>query len=166
MIFVTVGTQEFSFDRLVSKIDGIARNDEMKEDICIQYGKSYYVPMYCKLAQPFFSADEMGKLVDESDLVVTHGGVGTIISSLEKGKKVLVVPRLSKYHEHVDDNQLEIAEAFEKRELLSVCTDMSQLAEMMKYTLNHTYAKYEPQTGMLDASIINYIENGTIGENG
>lgn len=166
MIFVTVGTQEFSFDRLVSKIDEIAKNGEIKQDICIQYGKSNYIPSYCKLAKPFFSADEMGKLIDECDLVVTHGGVGTIISSLEKGKKVLVVPRLSKYHEHVDDNQLEIAEAFEKRELLSVCTDMSYLAEMMQYALNHTYRKYEAQKGTLDASIINYIETGTIGENG
>ena len=59
--------------------------------------------------------DEFAKLVDKADVIITHGGVGSIITAITKGKKVIAVPRLGKYNEHVNDHQVEIIESFNEK---------------------------------------------------
>ena len=65
--------------------------------------------------------------MDEATLIITHGGVGSIVSALKKNKKVIVVPRLKKYNEHIDDHQLEIVEEFKKRKHILLNTNLNDL---------------------------------------
>ena len=67
----------------------------------------------------------MDKYIDEADLVITHGGVGTIFSALKKNKKVIAIPRLEKYGEHINDHQIEICEELEKEGYILYYKDVS-----------------------------------------
>lgn len=81
---------------------------------------------------------EMGK----ADIVITHGGTGAIIGAVKKGKKVIAVPRLAKYGEHVDDHQLQLVKQFDDLNLICPCGDTNELAEAIE-TVKHTeYAEY------------------------
>ena len=96
----------------------------------------------------------MGK----ADIVITHGGTGAIIGAVKKGKKVIAVPRLAKYGEHVDDHQLQLVKQFDDLNLICPCRDTSELAEAIE-TVKHTeYSEYESNTNTIVKSIENYIE--------
>ena len=104
-IFVTVGTTKESFDRLVSAIESVAKNN-LNCEFFVQYGNSRCPNVEQKIA--FLSIKEFEQKIKSANVVITHGGVGCIASSLQKGKRVIVVPRLSKYAEHENDHQLQI----------------------------------------------------------
>jgi UDP-N-acetylglucosamine transferase subunit ALG13 len=107
MIFVILGTQKQSFKRLLQEIDNckFLRNEE----IVAQVGHTKYVSEKIKTID-FLEEEEFNNYIEKSEFVITHGGVGSIFSALLKGKKVIAVPRLKKYTEHVDDHQVEICE--------------------------------------------------------
>lgn len=108
MIFVTVGTHEQPFNRLVECIDGLKKDGTIAEEVIIQTGYSTYKPKYCKW-QKLFPYQEMIKLVDESRIVITHGGPSSFIMPLQIGKAPIVVPRRHEFNEHVNDHQVEFA---------------------------------------------------------
>ncbi|WP_445622752.1 glycosyltransferase [Lacticaseibacillus paracasei] len=105
MIFLTVGTHEQGFDRIVAAVDGLVKNHTVEDDVVMQIGYSKVQPKYCSFQQ-FMSADEMDHYMKIADVVITHGGPSTFIEVLEQGKVPIVVPRLKKYGEHVNDHQL------------------------------------------------------------
>ncbi|MBU7454887.1 glycosyltransferase [Leuconostoc fallax] len=109
MIFVTVGTHEQPFDRLLKKIDGLIESGDITESVFIQTGYSDYVPKFAKSKQ-FLSNIEMEKNIDEARIVITHGGPASFLSVLSKGKIPIVVPRLLKFNEHVNNHQVVFAE--------------------------------------------------------
>lgn len=104
MIFVTVGTHEQPFDRLVKAIDALIANDVLQEDIFIQTGYSTYVPEHCGW-QRFVPASEMCGRMKTADVVVTHGGPSSFIEAMGAGKVPVVVPRYERFGEHVNDHQ-------------------------------------------------------------
>ena len=104
MIFVTVGTHEQQFNRLVNAIDELVGNGRIDDPVFIQLGYSDVVPAYCEWAK-FISASEMIKCMTEADVVVTHGGPSSFIEAMAAGKVPVVMPRLSKYGEHINDHQ-------------------------------------------------------------
>ena len=113
MIFVMLGTQNNSFHRLLEEIDKLIENQTIKEEVIVQAGYTKYQPKSEKMKIiDFISREELDTLEQEADYIITHGGVGSIITSLEKGKKVIAVPRLHEYGEHVNDHQKEIVEKF------------------------------------------------------
>lgn len=101
MIFVTVGTHEQQFDRLVEAADLLAEN----ERVYIQTGYSKYVPIHAEHT-PMLSYEQMKGFMKEADVVISHGGPGSIMLALEYGKIPVVVPRLQEFGEHVNDHQL------------------------------------------------------------
>ena len=104
MVLVTVGTQKQQFNRF---FELIKKSKELKkEEIIAQIG---YTKFESKRIHTFdfIPLDEMDKYIDEADLVITHGGVGTIFSALKKNKKVIAIPRLEKYGEHINDHQIQ-----------------------------------------------------------
>lgn len=103
MIFVTVGTHEQPFNRLVEYMDKWAMNHE--EEVVIQYGYSTYIPKFA-IASKLYSYKEMNGLIKRARIVITHGGPSSFIAVLDKGKNPIVVPRQCKYGEHVNDHQL------------------------------------------------------------
>lgn len=108
MIFVTVGTHEQQFNRLVQKVDELVRDEIITDEVFMQIGYSTYEPKHCKWAK-VISYDEMSKYEAEADVIITHGGPATFMAALSKGKSPIVVPRLEKFDEHVNNHQLDFA---------------------------------------------------------
>lgn len=107
-VFVTVGSEHYPFDRLVSWMDEwfATRTSEMY-DCFIQYGVSS-PPSYAS-GEPFLPYPEIQQAIRTATVVVTHGGTGSIMLARHLGKRPIVVPRLRRLGEHVDDHQVSFA---------------------------------------------------------
>ncbi len=131
MIFVTVGTHEQPFDRLISHIDALKGSGVIEEDVIIQTGYSTYEPKHCTWSK-LLPYNEMVKNVAQARIVITHGGPSSFIMPLQVGKIPVVVPRQEKYGEHVNDHQLLFALEVEKRQKnILVVQDMDSLQDMI-----------------------------------
>lgn len=108
MIFVTVGTHEQPFNRLIKKIDELKKDGLIEDEVIMQTGFSTYEPKYCKWKK-LLPYQQMKQYVDEARIVITHGGPASFIMPLQVGKVPIVVPRQKKFDEHVNDHQLEFA---------------------------------------------------------
>ena len=114
MIFVTVGTHEQPFNRLIKKVDELVASGDIKEKVVVQTGFSTYKPKHCE-AHKMMSFDEMQQALKDARIVITHGGPSSFIEALQFGKVPIVVPRQEKYHEHVNDHQVEFTKLIAKR---------------------------------------------------
>ena len=113
MIFVTVGTHEQQFNRLIKKIDELKRDEVIKDEVIIQTGFSTYEPKYCKWSK-LIPYQDMIKNINEARIVITHGGPASFIMPLQIGKIPIVVPRQKSFEEHVNDHQIEFSKKVEK----------------------------------------------------
>ena len=102
MIFVTVGTHEQQFNRLIKEVDRLKGEGLIQDDIFVQTGFSDYEPVHCQW-KALISYYEMNRYMDEADIVITHGGPATFMGVISKGKRPIVVPRQEKFGEHVND---------------------------------------------------------------
>jgi UDP-N-acetylglucosamine transferase subunit ALG13 len=131
MIFVTVGTHEQPFNRLVEYIDNLKRDKIITDDVMIQTGFSTYEPKYCKWSK-LLPYQDMIKYVQEASIVITHGGPSSFIMPLQVGKTPVVVPRYEKYNEHVNDHQVEFAKAVAERQgNIIVVEDIADLKDII-----------------------------------
>lgn len=120
MIFVTLGTQKFQLNRLLIEIDELCREKKINDEIIAQIGHSTYEPQNYKFYR-FLDKKDFDEMISRSSLVITHSGVGSIITALENGKPTIVFPRLKQYEEHVDNHQIEIALSFERKGHVLCC---------------------------------------------
>lgn len=114
MIFVTVGTHEQPFDRLVKAVDKLKEDGVITEDVIVQTGFSTYEPRHCEWHR-LIPYQQMIKNVKEARIVVTHGGPASFIMPLQIGKIPIVVPRQHQFNEHVNDHQMDFARNVAKR---------------------------------------------------
>ena len=114
MIFVTVGTHEQPFNRLIKKVDDLVADGDIKEKVIVQTGFSTYVHQNCE-AHKMMSFDDMQAALKKARIVITHGGPSSFIEALQFGKVPIVVPRQEKFHEHVNNHQVEFTELIAKR---------------------------------------------------
>ena len=114
MIFVTVGTHEQPFNRLVKKVDDLVAQGNIKEKVIIQTGFSTYNANHCE-THKMMSFDEMQQALKDARIVITHGGPSSFIEALQFGKVPIVVPRRQEYNEHVNDHQVDFTKLIEKR---------------------------------------------------
>jgi len=114
LIFVTVGTHEQPFNRLLECIDKLVEDKYIIEEVIIQTGYSTYKPKYCK-CEKLFSYSDMKKNVADARIVITHGGPSSFIMPLQVGKTPIVVPRIAEYKEHINNHQVEFCNAVAKR---------------------------------------------------
>lgn len=114
MIFVTVGTHEQAFDRLIKEIDHLVRSKSIKEEVFIQTGFSTYTPQYCEWSK-LIPYEEMQKKIQEARIVITHGGPSSFLNVLQYNKTPIVVPRREKLNEHVNDHQVEFLDEVIKK---------------------------------------------------
>ena len=114
MIFVTVGTHEQPFNRLVKKIDELKGNGTIQDDVFIQTGFSTYEPKNFQWSK-LLPYNQMIKNVEDARIVITHGGPASFIMPLQIGKTPIVVPRQHQFNEHVNDHQVEFARNVAKR---------------------------------------------------
>lgn len=135
MIFVTVGTHEQPFNRLIKEVDRLVETGVIKDDVFIQTGYSTYEPQFCKWSS-LISFDKMNELMETSDIIITHGGPATFMSAIANGKKPIVVPRQEKYDEHVNDHQVDFAQQVKERyNSIEVITEVSELGNYLNQDL-------------------------------
>lgn len=145
MIFVTVGTHEQPFDRLVKYLDDLKASGAIEEEVFIQTGYTDYEPAHCSWSK-LLPYSDMEKYVREARIVITHGGPSSFIMPLQVGKVPIVVPRQEKFGEHVNDHQLLFALEVEKRQKnILVVSDIDELGE--------TIARYSEKTAQLSAGM-------------
>lgn len=125
MIFVTVGGQ-LPFDRLVRAVDEWAGACG-RGDVFAQIGRGAYTPQHVAWAA-FLEPAEFARRAREAACIVAHAGIGTIITALEHGTPVLVMPRRHALHEQRNDHQLATAERLRGREGVRVAMDELELA--------------------------------------
>ena len=111
MIFVTVGSRNYPFDRLFIELDKLCEEGIIKDDIFAQVGTSTYQPKHY-IYKDFISQEEFLEKINEASFVISHGASGSIMKALNAGKKVIAVTRLEKYGEHINDHQIQNNEAF------------------------------------------------------
>ncbi len=157
MILVMLGTQNNSFHRLLEEIDKLIKENVIKEKVIVQAGYTKYDSKNMKIFG-LIPQDELEKYQEQADLIITHGGVGSIITSIKKGKKVIAVPRLHKYHEHVNDHQTQIVDDFSNKGYIIGIKDVNQLKDAIIKAQDFVPVKYNESTKE-DNQIIKIIEN-------
>lgn len=158
MILVLLGTQNNSFHRLLEKIQENIENGNITDSVVVQKGYTKFESKNMKLYN-HLPLDEISQLIEKADLVITHGGVGSIISALEKDKKVIAVPRLKKYKEHVNDHQLDIIKSFSDLEYIIGLNDIEELEDALKNVKQFQPKKYVKNTGNIISIVENFIDN-------
>ncbi|MHB8841322.1 MAG: PssE/Cps14G family polysaccharide biosynthesis glycosyltransferase [Candidatus Aquicultor sp.] len=128
MIFVTVGSDQFQFNRLIQAVDEYCGLE--KEHAYIQLGSSDYRPRHCQWSE-FLPFDQVEALMKESSVVIAHAGAGTILECIRSGKVPIVVPRLSQFGEAIDDHQASFAYWMQEHGYAYVA-DLSNLAEVIR----------------------------------
>ena len=113
MIFITLGSQKFQFNRLLEQIDLLIEKGVIKEDVLAQTGASDYKPKHFNY-KDFMTQDEFRENMSKSNFVITHAGTGAIITALKFDKKVIAIPRLARFGEHVDDHQIQLIDEFKE----------------------------------------------------
>ena len=135
MILVLLGTQNNSFHRLLEEIEKNVENEKIKEKVVIQAGYTKFEPKTKKQQIEVFNTipkKELDKLIENANLVISHGGVGSMVTANQKGKRVIAVPRYKKYHEHVNDHQVETIEIFAKKNYVMPLKNVEELAQALE----------------------------------
>ena len=132
MIFVTVGTHEQPFNRLVQYMDEMKKNNQIEDEIVIQSGYSTYEPQCCTW-QKLYPYQQMLNFVEKARIVITHGGPSSFIMPLQMGKTPIVVPRKADFGEHVNNHQVDFSKAVaERMGTIIVVEDINNLGETIK----------------------------------
>lgn len=158
MVFVTVGSQMFQFDRLLKEVDDLVEHGVIQEEVFAQTGKSAYVPKHYEY-KPYITGEVFEEYLNKCSVVITHGGTGTIARALKLEKKVLAVPRLKKYGEHVDDHQLQILAEFEESGAVVVAHDGDSFEEKYRMTVGKGSVSFTSNTERWIRELDNYIQS-------
>ena len=146
MILVTLGTQDKKFYRILNEIERLIENGTIKDEVIVQAGfSSDYSSKYMKIFD-LIPMDDFSKLISECDLLITHGGVGSIIDGLKNNKKVIAIPRLKKYNEHTNDHQIQIVNNFSRSGYILGLFDIYKLDKLIIKSKNFIPKKYTSNT--------------------
>ena len=158
MIFVTLGTQDKNFDRLLVAIDREIKNGNIKGKVIVQAGITDFHSDDMEIFD-LIPKDEFENLMKKCDLLITHGGVGSILTGLSHGKKVIAAARLSKYKEHINDHQVQIVQDFAKKGYILELSDFSKLDEVLEKSKKFKPKKYKSNTMNMIKMLEDYIDN-------
>jgi len=158
MILVLLGTQNNSFHRLLKEVEKNVENGNINEEVIVQAGYTKFEAKTKKQPIKIFNTipkKELDDLIEKSNFVISHGGVGSMVTANQKGKKVIAVPRQKKFAEHVNDHQVETIEIFAKRGYVLPIKNVDELEKALKDIENFTPIKYQKDE---DSNIIGIIE--------
>lgn len=154
MILVLLGTQNNDFHRLLDEIQKNIDNGTINDEVIVQAGFTKYKSDKMKIFN-MIPKENLETLVKQADLVITHAGLGSIEMSLEQGKKVIAVPRLKRYGEHVNDHQKDIESEFDKDGFIIGIDDVKDLNNAIIKSKKFTPKKYEKRE---EGEIVNIIK--------
>ena len=157
MIFVTVGSRNYPFDRLFIELDKLCEEGIIKDKIFAQIGTTSYQPKHYEY-KDFISQEEFLDYIKKSKYVITHGASGSIMKALNADKKVIAVTRLEKYGEHINDHQIQNNEAFGSNGYVLPVFEMEELKEAINkiQTGKDKLKKWKNKDPM---AIVNMIDN-------
>ena len=154
MILVTLGTQDKTFTRLLDSIQKEIDKENKKEEVIVQAGFTKYESKDMEIFD-LIDREKFNDLIKKCDILITHGGVGSILNGLKKGKRIIVCPRLAKYKEHMNNHQVQIVEQFVKKNYILAYNEGDDLGKVLKKAKKFKPNKYISNTN----NIINIIEN-------
>lgn len=137
-LFVPLGTQKFPFGRIITALNQQVDKGKYKADEIVMQSALYPInPKFTHFG--LIPNEDFNRYMRESEVVVTHSGVNSIISCMEMGRPLVVCPRLHEYGEHVDNHQMEIATLMRDKYDVLICTDMKDLPELIEKAKTHKY---------------------------
>ena len=157
MIFVTLGTQDKDFSRLLQAIDKEIEKGNIKEKVVVQAGCTKYESENMEILD-LVPQDEFDKLMSKASLLITHGGVGSILTAIKYGKPVIAAARLKKYKEHTNDHQKQIIKEFSDAGYILELRDFNKLGKMIEKSKTFKARKFESNTQNMVNLIDDYIE--------
>ncbi len=157
MIFVTLGTQDKSFHRLLDWIDKLIDEKKIKDKVVVQAGFTKYSSKNMDILD-YVSMDEFDCLMNECSILITHGGVGSIMAGLTHQKKVIAIPRLEKFLEHTNDHQVQIVTRLKEEGYILGANSIEELDSSLKEIFKFIPKKYESNTKNLIEFLENYID--------
>lgn len=158
-VLVTIGSMvEKKFTRLFKAIDELCDEGVLDgTQITAQVGFDAYQSTRYSCFD-MIADEQFKKLIEESDLVIAHAGTGTVTSSIKKGKKVIIFPRMAKYDEHYDDHQLELAELFTKQGYVLQATNKEELKQCIQTLDAFVPAQFVSNNARMNKLVIDFIE--------
>lgn len=157
MILVTLGTQDKPFSRLLKAVEKEIKEGNINEKVIAQAGFTKFTSRYMEVID-LVPINEFDKILEEATLVITHGGVGSILGSLRKGKKVIAVPRYSKYKEHTNDHQVQIVEELSKQKYIIGCMDVNDIGVSIQKSKDFIPRTYKAGNTKMIKLITEFIE--------
>ena len=157
MIFLTVGT-EFPFDRLVCTIDQMIGDGVITEPVFAQIGHTGFKPRYMRWVETL-DRELYTQKVKDCKAIISHAGMGTIIAALKLDKPLLVMPRLKKYAEVVNDHQIETARQFGLLGHVLVAHNTRELAIQLKKLTHFRPRKRQVEQKLIIDYIRAFLEN-------
>lgn len=163
MIFVTVGTHEQPFNRLIECVDKLITKDLFEDEVIIQTGFSTYEPKNCKWSK-LLTYSEMKKNISEARVVITHGGPASFIMPIQIGKIPIVVPRQQQFDEHVNNHQVDFVKLVAERmgtiitvydidNLKNTLLSYDNIVSTMSVGINSNNAQFNKQLDIMVASL-------------
>ena len=158
MIFITLGSQKFQFNRLLQAVDQLIAQKIIIDQVFAQIGYSDYTPKYYGF-QSFLDRKDFDEMEEKADIIITHGGTGAVINAVKKGKKVIAIPRLVRYGEHVDDHQLQVIQQLAHMNILCACIDCTELGQALRTVQVTEYSPYQSSTQAFINAINHFLAN-------
>ena len=158
LIFVTLGTQSQDFSRLIKLVELGIKEDLIKEKVIVQAGQTDYKSDLVEI-KSYIPKEEQDKLYKECDLLITHGGVGSITGGLKVNKKVIAVARLVSLNEHINDHQLEIINNFAEQCYILAADDEKSFLDALKQIDEFEPKAYKSNTPNMVKLLKEYIDN-------
>lgn len=154
MILVTLGTQDKQFYRILEALEDKLDKHLINDEVVVQAGCSAdFKSKYMKIFD-LIPMDEFDEMIKKCDLLITHGGVGSIITGLKNNKKVIAAARLSKYNEHVNDHQLQIIDNFSREGYILKLDNFDDIDKLIKDSSKFKPKKFRSNTD----NMINLID--------
>lgn len=145
MIFVTVGTQDKPFTRLIMAVEQAVIKGEITDEVIVQAGNTKYESKALNVLN-YVPFDKFNEYIAKADIIITHGGVGSILNALKLGKKVIAVPRLAKYGEHINDHQLQVIKKMTEDGYILSCENEAEIADKVRLAKDFVVKEYTSNT--------------------
>lgn len=156
MIFVTVGSQIYQFDRLIKAIDMLMEEKIVKDKVIAQIGSTNYLPKNYEYKR-FMNIQEYNQCIDDAEIIISHGGVGALIGASKKGKTIIAVPRIEKLGEHCDNHQLQIVKMLEKKGYVYAVYNIDDLKSVLESAIKQPIHKVYSEKSYIVSLIDNFI---------
>lgn len=160
MILVTLGTQDKPFARLLEAVEKQINLGHIKDEVIVQAGCTKFKSDKMKIFD-YLAIDEFNKLMNDADIIITHGGVGTIIAGLKNNKKVIVAARLQKYGEHTNDHQLQILDNFGQEGYILPLENFEELDKVIEKAKSFKPKEFKSNTSEFVLNLKKEIEKYT-----